>query len=274
MSRALPRQPEINIGTLGHVDNGKSTLVQALSGVWTGRHSEELKRGITIRIGYADAGVYRWPRCEEPFNYLTAEHCPLHGVETEFVRAVSFIDCPGLHSLMITMLSRAGLFDGAVLIIDARQRFPQPQDREYLEGAYIMGIKKMVFVQNKIDLVSRERTLENYEEVRRYLGDDRFGEAPIIPVSAQHGAGINALLYAMEKNIPTPSRDFSKPFRMHVLRSFDANLPGTLASKITGGVIRGSTTQWRVSVGDELEIAPELPLGEGQGPGMSRYTQR
>lgn len=235
-----------------------------MTGVWTARHSEELKRGITIRIGYADMGVFRCPQCEGPFNYVASDVCPRHGVATEFVRAVSFIDCPGHHSLMITMLSGAALFDGAIFVVDARQRFPQPQDREHLEAGHIMGVRNMVFAQNKIDLVDKERALENYEEVRGYLGEGRFSDAPIIPVSAQHGAGIDALLYAMERYIPTPQRDFSKPFLMPVLRSFDVNLPGTLASKITGGVIGGSITQGKVRVGDELEIAPGLPVTEGQ----------
>lgn len=79
-------QPEVNIGTLGHVDNGKSTLVQALTGIWTARHSEELRRGITIRIGYADAFIYKCPKCRAPSNYTTQTKCPNCGSETKFVR--------------------------------------------------------------------------------------------------------------------------------------------------------------------------------------------
>ncbi|MEM3394783.1 MAG: translation initiation factor IF-2 subunit gamma [Nitrososphaerota archaeon] len=261
-SKPLPRQPEINIGTLGHVDNGKSTLVQALTGIWTARHSEELKRGITIRIGYADMAVYECPLCEEPFNYKLSEVCPRHGVETRFVRAVSFIDCPGHHSLMITMLSGAALFDGALFVIDARQKFPQPQDREHFEAAKIMGVKNLIFVQNKVDLITRERALENYEEVKSYVADTPFADSPIIPVSAQHALGIETLIYAMEKTMPTPPRELQKPFQMPVLRSFDVNLPGTLASKISGGVIGGSIIQGKVKIGDEIEIAPGLPVKE------------
>ena len=63
------RQPEVNIGTIGHVDHGKTTLVQGLTGVWASRHSEELKRGITIRLGYADMAIYKCPKCEPPKNY-------------------------------------------------------------------------------------------------------------------------------------------------------------------------------------------------------------
>ncbi|MDH5440212.1 MAG: GTP-binding protein, partial [Candidatus Bathyarchaeota archaeon] len=75
-SPKLPRQPEFNIGTIGHVDHGKTTLVEALTGVWAARHSEELKRGITIKLGYADASIYKCPNCQPPHNYSTSEECP------------------------------------------------------------------------------------------------------------------------------------------------------------------------------------------------------
>jgi translation initiation factor 2 subunit 3 len=258
MSKPLPRQPEINMGTLGHVDNGKSTLVQAISGVWTGRHSEELKRGITIRIGYADAPIYRCPSCAEPFNYKSTPVCNIHNIETEFVRAVSFIDCPGHHSLMVTMLSGAALFDGAIFVSDARVRFPQPQDSEHLQAAKTLGINKIVVVQNKIDLVDRERALENYDEIISYLDSMGFPKMPIIPVSSQHGIGIEPLLYAMEKMIPTPPRDRSKPFRMPVIRSFDVNPPGTPARQLKGAVIGGSLIQGVLRVGDDIQLVPGI----------------
>ncbi|MEM0482275.1 MAG: translation initiation factor IF-2 subunit gamma [Nitrososphaerota archaeon] len=259
----LPKQPEVNIGTLGHVDNGKSTLVQAISGVWTGRHSEELKRGITIRVGYADAVQYRCNLCEEPYNYYSVPVCPIHNRECEFVRAVSFIDCPGHHSLMITMLSGAALFDGAILVADARLKFPQAQDREHLEAALIMGVSRMVVAQNKIDVVDRKRALASYDEIRSYLENLGLHDVPIIPVSAQQGVGVEALLYAMDKYIPTPERQLSKPFLMPILRSFNVNLPGTPATMIKGGVIGGSIIQGRLRIGDEIEIAPGLPVKEG-----------
>ena len=260
--KPLPRQPEVNIGTLGHVDNGKSTIVQAITGIWPARHSEELKRGITIRIGYADAAIYRCPSCEEPFNYTTEERCPRCGSETEFIRAVSFIDCPGHHSLMVTMLSGAALFDGAIFVADARHRFPQPQDREHLQAAFIMGVKNIVFAQNKIDLVDRERALENYEEIRSYIKGTMVEDAPIIPISGQHSVGVEPLLWAMEKFIPTPHHDLTKPFRMPILRSFDVNPPGTPGDKIRGGVIGGAIIQGVVRVGDEIEIAPGVKVEE------------
>ena len=126
----LPRQPEVNIGTLGHVDNGKSTLVQALTGIWTAKHSEELKRGITIRIGYADGHFYKCMNHDPPIVYVTKKICPICGEKTSFLRMVSFVDCPGHHSLMVTMLSGATLMDGALFIAAADTKFPQAQDRE------------------------------------------------------------------------------------------------------------------------------------------------
>ena len=117
-------QPEVNIGTLGHVDNGKSTLVQALTGVWTARHSEELRRGITIRIGYADAFIYKCPKCRAPANYTVQTKCANCGSETVFQRAISFVDCPGHHSLMVTMLSGSALMDGALFVLASNCEMP------------------------------------------------------------------------------------------------------------------------------------------------------
>jgi translation initiation factor 2 subunit 3 len=266
--KILPKQPEANIGTLGHVDNGKSTIVQAITGIWPARHSEELRRGITIRIGYADAAIYKCPRCEEPFNYTSEDRCPICGSETVFERAISFIDCPGHHSLMVTMLSGAALFDGAVFVVDARHTFPQPQDSEHLQAVSIMDIDKVIVAQNKIDVVSRERALQNYDEIRQYLKMSKLEDYPIIPISAQHKVGIDLLLWAIQKFIPTPFRDFSKPFRMPILRSFDVNPPGTPGNIIRGGVIGGSIIQGKIRVGDEIEIAPGIPLEDKPG---SRY---
>jgi translation initiation factor 2 subunit 3 len=266
--KILPKQPEANIGTLGHVDNGKSTIVQAITGIWPARHSEELRRGITIRIGYADAAIYRCPTCEEPFNYTTEEKCAICGSETVFERAISFIDCPGHHSLMVTMLSGAALFDGAVFVVDARHTFPQPQDSEHLQAASIMDIDKVIVAQNKIDVISRERALQNYHEIREYLKMTKLENSPIIPISAQHKVGVELLLWAIQKFIPTPLRDLSKPFRMPILRSFDVNPPGTPGNFIRGGVIGGSIIQGKIRVGDEIEIAPGIPLEDKPG---SRY---
>jgi translation initiation factor 2 subunit 3 len=260
----IRRQPEVNIGTIGHVDHGKTTLVESLTGVWAARHSEELKRGITIKLGYADATVYKCPKCQPPRNYSTSETCPRCGSKGEFVRALSFVDAPGHEALMATMLSGAAVMDGVILVIAADEPCPQPQTREHLAAIEIIGIDKIVIAQNKIDLVSKRRALENYEEIKRFIEDTVAEDAPIIPISAQNSVNVDLLLYVMEKYIPTPNRDPSKPARMHVVRSFDVNKPGTPVEKLVGGVIGGSIFQGKFKVGDEIEIRPGISVTRGR----------
>ena len=263
-------QPEVNIGTLGHVDNGKSTLVQALTGVWTARHSEELRRGITIRIGYADAFIYKCPKCRGPNNYTTQRKCPNCGSEAKLKRAVSFVDCPGHHSLMVTMLSGSALMDGALFVLASSAKCPQAQDREHLLAAESVGIKKLVIVQNKIDVVTKERALENYKEIQNFVKGTIAEEAPIVPISAQHGTNIDVLLHEIEERIPTPKRDLAASARLYVLRSFEVNKPGTEIDDLVGGVIGGSIVQGVFRVGDPIEIKPGIAVQEG---GKSRYER-
>jgi len=239
-------------------------LVESLTGVWAARHSEELKRGITIKLGYADAEVYRCPKCESPHNYSTQEICPRCGSKGEFVRALSFVDAPGHEALMATMLSGAAVMDGVILVIAADEPCPQPQTREHLAAIEIVGVDKIVVVQNKIDLVDRERALESYREIRNFTKSTVAEGAPIIPLSAQNAVNVDVLLDALEKHIPTPTRDASKPSRMHVVRSFDVNKPGTPAEDLTGGVIGGTIFQGTFTVGDELEFRPGIGGARGR----------
>ena len=254
--RKLPRQPEVNIGTIGHVDHGKTTLVQALTGVWASRHSEELRRGITIKLGYADAAIYKCPKCPPPQCYSVEPTCKGCSTEGEFVRAVSFVDAPGHEALMATMLSGAALMDGALLVVAADEPCPQPQTREHLAAIEVVGVKNLVIVQNKIDLVDERRAWENHDEITNFVKGSIAENAPIIPVSAQHGANMDVLIEALEEHVPTPRRDPNKPSRLHVVRSFDVNKPGTTADALAGGVLGGTILQGVFKIGDEVEIRP------------------
>jgi translation initiation factor 2 subunit 3 len=253
----MPRQPEINIGTIGHVDHGKTTLVQALTGVWASRHSEELKRGITIKLGYADMAVYRCPKCEPP-NYTTKPVCPTCGSKAVFVRAISFVDAPGHEALMATMLSGAAIMDGALLVIAADEPCPQPQTREHLAAVGVIGIKNIVIVQNKIDIVDEKRARQSYTEIKNFVKGTVAEDAPIIPISAQHGANVDVLLQAIEEVMPTPQRDETKPPFMYIIRSFDINKPGTPVEKLEGGVLGGTIVQGKFKVEEELEMLPGI----------------
>jgi len=251
-------QPCVNIGTAGHVDHGKTTLIQALTGIWTSAHSEELKRGITIRVGYADAAFYKCKNCQPPLGYSVTPKCNNCGKESELTRVVSFVDSPGHESLMANMLSGSALIDGALLVIAANEKVPQPQTKEHLLALQTLGIQQIVIAQNKADLVSYEDAMTNYSDIVKFVKGTNAVKAPIIPISAQSKLNIDALIGAIESTIETPKRDESKPTVMHVLRSFDVNKPGTKIKSIKGGVIGGSVIQGYFKVGDEIEIKPGL----------------
>ncbi|MFQ5710784.1 MAG: translation initiation factor IF-2 subunit gamma [Candidatus Geothermarchaeales archaeon] len=251
-----PRQPEVNVGTAGHVDHGKTTLIQALTGIWTSSHSEELKRGITIKIGYADMPVYECSSLTGAKRFSVTPEIPNCGGEVVFRRAVSFVDCPGHESLMANMISGAAVMDGAIMVIAADEAVPRPQTREHLAALEILGVDKIVVVQNKVDLVSKEVVKENYRQIKNFATGSIMEDAPIIPVSAIHKINMEYLLEAIENTITTPERDYSKPIKMFVIRSFDVNAPGTPLRKLSGGVIGGSILQGVLRIGDELEILP------------------
>ncbi len=260
-----PRQPEVNIGVVGHVDHGKTTLVQAITGVWTAKHSEELKRGMTIKLGYADGAIAYCENLEPPEAYTSEQLCP-DGSESKLLRRVSFVDAPGHEALMATMLSGAALMDGAILVIAANEPCPQPQTREHFAALDIIGVKNIIVIQNKVDVVSREEAFKNYRDIKKFLESTWAEDAPIIPVSALHKANIDVVLQAIEEIIPTPERDPSKPPLMYVARSFDVNKPGTPPEKLRGGVIGGSLIQGVLRVGDEIEIRPGIrtPVAPGK----------
>ncbi|KZX17155.1 selenocysteine-specific elongation factor [Methanobrevibacter cuticularis] len=251
-------QSDVNIGLVGHVDHGKTTLTKALSGIWTDTHSEETKRGISIRLGYADIEFRKCPDCGEPLCYtttLTCEHC---GKETEVLRKVSFVDAPGHETLMATMLSGAAIMDGAVLVIAANEYCPQPQTKEHLMALDVIGVTDVIVVQNKIDIVSKERAIESYDEIKEFVKGTCAEDAPIIPVSAQQGANIDILIDAIDKKIKTPKRDSNKPSKMYVARSFDINKPGSHPDSIKGGVIGGTLVQGTLKMGQNLEVRPGI----------------
>ncbi|HKI08829.1 MAG TPA: translation initiation factor IF-2 subunit gamma [Nitrososphaeraceae archaeon] len=249
-------QPNINIGTAGHVDHGKTTLVEAITGVWTSGHSEELRRGITIKVGYADAAFYKCPQCPSPLGYSTTPSCANCSGGSELQRVVSFVDSPGHESLMANMLSGGALMDGAILVVAANEKVPQPQTREHLLALQVLGIRQIVIVQNKVDLTDSEKAIENYNQINEFVEGSVASNAPIIPISAQHKLNIDVLIEAIETSIKTPPRSTNEAAIMHVLRSFDINKPGLPLDRVKGGVIGGALIQGELSVGDDIEIRP------------------
>jgi translation initiation factor 2 subunit 3 len=261
MSRKLPSQPTVNIGLVGHVDHGKTTLTKALSGIWTDTHSEERKRGISIKLGYADTAFYK---TKDGVYYPSGRH-PKGEKDSkdDLQRVVSFVDAPGHETLMAIMITGASIMDGALLMVAANETCPQPQTREHLMALNMSGIKNIIVVQNKIDLVSKERAIESHGEIKEFLKGTVAEDSPIIPVSAHHDVNLDVLIHAIESSIPTPDRSSDTRSVMHVARSFDINRPGTRPAKMRGGVIGGSIVEGEFKIGDEIEIGPGRKIQKG-----------
>ena len=240
------------------MDHGKTTTVQAITGVWASAHSEELKRGITIKVGYADAAFYRCPVTPAPAGYSTSSRCPVCGKETRLLRAVSFVDSPGHESLMTNMLAGAFLMDGALLVIAANEPVPKPQTREHLQALQMLGMKRIVIAQNKVDLVSDADAKQNYAAIQKYVKGTVAESAPIVPISAQQRLNIDALIETLEEVVPTPKRDIAASPLMYVVRSFDVNRPGAEVKGLAGGVLGGSLTRGELKVGDDIELRPGM----------------
>jgi translation initiation factor 2 subunit 3 len=163
---------------------------------------------------------------------------------------------------MATMLAGTTVMDGAILLVAANEQCPQPQTKEHLMALEMSGIKNVVIAQNKIDLVDNERALKNYKQIKEFLKGTTYENAPIIPISAQHGANIHFLIKAIQEEIPTPKKDKTKEPIFLVARSFDINKPGSTPDKITGGIIGGALVQGSLKTGDRIEIRPGRILEE------------
>lgn len=250
--------PRNFIGGTAAIVCHNTTLTQALTGIWASAHSEELRRGITIKVGYADAAFYKCTQDHGVASYSTAAKCPVCGRKTSLLRVVSFVDCPGHESLMTNMLAGAFLMDGALLVIAANETVPKPQTREHLQALQMLGMKKIVIAQNKVDLVTDVDAKKNYAQIEKFVKGTVAENAPIVPISAQQKLNIDALVEALEEVVPTPKRDASATPLMYAVRSFDVNRPGAEIQSLSGGVLGGSLTKGELKVGDEIEMKPGM----------------
>lgn len=271
----INRQATINIGTIGHVAHGKSTVVKALSSKNTVRFKNELERNITIKLGYANAKIYKCdgtcpePDCYKSFSSSKEIHpkCQNPGCEGRYnlVRHVSFVDCPGHDILMSTMLSGAAVMDAALLLIAGNESCPQPQTSEHLAAIEIMKLKHIIILQNKVDLMRQDSALEHQKSIKKFIKGTVADGAPIVPISAQLKYNIDAVNEFIYKSIPAPVRDLSAVPRLIVIRSFDVNKPGAEVDDLKGGVAGGSILSGVFKLGDEIEIRPGLVSKDENG---------
>jgi translation initiation factor 2 subunit 3 len=238
----------INIIIAGHIDHGKTTLLQKLSGKWTDTHSEELKRGITIKLGYADTIIYK----DKDSYTIEPKGTPQ--------KYVSFVDAPGHEMLMATMLSGAAIVDAAILVVAANEGI-KPQTKEHLMALQAKSIENVIVVQNKIDLVDIKQAKENYKKLKEFFKGTLAENSPIIPVSAQQEINIQKIYEEICK-IPISKRSAQETPIFLAARSFDINKPGTFPEKLHGAVLGGTLKQGTLKVGDEIEIKPGLSRKE------------
>lgn len=272
----ISRQATINIGTIGHVAHGKSTVVKAISGVQTVRFKNELERNITIKLGYANAKLYKCdnPRCPRPDCYRSCGSnkedvfpCDRAGCTGKFrlLRHVSFVDCPGHDILMATMLNGAAVMDAALLLIAGNESCPQPQTSEHLAAIEIMKLKHLLILQNKIDLVKESQAREQYDQIIKFVQGTVAEGAPIVPISAQLKYNVDVICEYITKKIPVPIRDFTSKPRLIVIRSFDVNKPGCEVDDLKGGVAGGSILKGVLFVGQEIEVRPGIVSKDKDG---------
>ncbi|KAJ3326662.1 hypothetical protein HDU76_012737 [Blyttiomyces sp. JEL0837] len=272
----ISKQATINIGTIGHVAHGKSTVVKAISGVQTVRFKNELERNITIKLGYANAKIFKCdndacprPGCYKSFKSDKEENFPCERFgcsgKMKLLRHVSFVDCPGHDILMATMLNGAAVMDGALLLIAGNESCPQPQTSEHLAAIEIMKLQHIIILQNKIDLIKESAAMEQYESILKFIKGTVADNAPIVPISAQLKYNIDAVNEYIVKKIPIPLRDFGSDPKLIVIRSFDVNKPGAEVADLKGGVAGGSILCGVLRVGDEIEVRPGLVTKDPEG---------
>jgi translation initiation factor 2 subunit 3 len=249
------KQSEFNIGTLGHVDHGKTTLTSAITHQWTDTHSESVKRSMTIKLGYADATI---SKCEAggQTTYTTSDTC-IDGSKSIPVRKISLLDSPGHETLMATAIAGSSIIDAAMFVISAAEPCPMPQTKEHLMIINALNIDRVVVVQTKIDIVGKEKAKAHYAQIQKFLKGSRIENAPVVPVMANKNVNVDAVLEEIVK-LKMPERDTASDPVMYVARSFDVNRPGTAIKDLKGGVIGGSIIRGKLKVGDEIEIRPGI----------------
>ncbi|HUY70155.1 MAG TPA: translation initiation factor IF-2 subunit gamma [Candidatus Baltobacteraceae bacterium] len=250
-------QSVINVGTLGHIDHGKTSLTRAITHTWTDRHSESIKRNMTIKLGYAETVIKRCENCKGPEGYTTGDKCDNCGGKVVPLEKISMLDAPGHETLMATAIAGSSVIDAILFVIAANEPCPMQQTKEHLMIINILGVKNVIVIQTKVDIIGKEAAKAHEIQIRNFLKGSTIENAPIVPVMSNLGINVDVVL-EMIANIPMPVRDLESDPLMYVVRSFDVNKPGIDATKLVGGVIGGAITKGRLKVGDKIEIKPGI----------------
>lgn len=259
---AMHNQPVINIGMTGHVSNGKSTLTGVLSGVATQRYASEKKQNITIRLGYANAKIYKCGVCEAPMCYQSTSsavfdhNCKICGIKTQLITHVSFIDVPGHGSLMSTMLNGTCIMDYTILVESAINKIiPAPQTKEHYKITKKANIPTKIVCLNKVDLSTKAQSTQIINDLRTFFEKHGDGDVPILPISGTLNINTDVLCEYISQ-LPIPIKNLEEDFKMLIIRSFNINTPQTEIANLNGGVIGGGLERGKLHPGDEVTIYP------------------
>jgi translation initiation factor 2 subunit 3 len=256
----METQPIMNIGMLGHVSDGKTTITKQITGTLTQKHSAEKQKNLTIRLGYANAKICKCTSCPEPVCYFSTQSetmeyiCPRCLSNSNLMNHISFVDCPGHNMLLATMLNGTAVMDYTITVESAvNLHIPAPQTLEHIDCIKNLNIKNIGFILNKIDLVTKEKTEEICENLNEFITDL---DCPIIPISATHNINIDILCMILA-HLPKPMRCIDT-LKIPIIRSFNINKPGTKIDDLVGGVVGGSIISGSIKKNQELFLVPGL----------------
>jgi translation initiation factor 2 subunit 3 len=258
-----------NIGLVGHVANGKTSLIESMTTVDTKRSHAEKKHSMTIQLGYANGILWRCAECNgvgctnQNKKKWVCKDCKRRGAE---VYRVSFVDAPGHHSLVATMIKGTSVMDGAILVTDVRKPDLQIQTLEHLAILETMGVRETMVVQNKCDLVNEKQCKAHYDMLKKSLKGTVASDAPIVPICANKGYNVDIVLKYMARMC----RRISLPSTLHhgvifsIIRTFDINRPNCDIDSLRGGVVGGTVVSTgTLCSGRDVEIRPGLVFGDG-----------
>ena len=265
-------QPRKNIGIVGMVSEGKSTLTLAVSNQATQRSKKEMERNITMKIGYADSKIWKkdGKYVSEGYNRDLISEC----TDNDLIDHISIVDCPGHFELITTMISSVRLMHAVIVVVSVEGDLDAKTSlKQHLNSVKLSGIKDIIVCLNKIDLYSnnREKLIERYNELKKFL--DKFDIEPIypiIPTSFQNNIGTDLLLDAIGRINGDENPDDDSYFLSN--RSFSINRPGCSYDNVIGSCIGGSLLGGSIDIEDDIEIRPGIGSGENYIPIRTRVS--
>jgi len=261
LSEIIQNQAVLNAGCIGHVSNGKSTLVRQMTGIKTQKFKSEKERNCTINVGYGNCKIFYNEESDE-YKFTGSdklEEIDSKGSKMNLIHHISFVDCPGHENYMSNMLCGASVIDMAFLVEAANAKIvPQPQTLEHFIAIQHTDVEDIVIIQNKCDLVKKESILTNKSQIEDFVDDITDNELPIIPLIAQNGDNIEYVGQYLSNKLVNYDKDINLPLQINIIRTFDVNKPNITMDKLTGGVLGGSIIQGLLKKDQIIQISPGI----------------